>query len=59
MYQSLLLSPLLFILVLETLSCEFHTGILRELLYKDDYAVVADSFVECIAQLIMVCKTGD
>ena len=49
--QGLLLSPLLFILVFETLSCEFRTGILRERLYKEDYAVVTDSFVECIAQL--------
>ena len=37
--------------MLETLSCEFRTGIFRELLYKEDYAVVADSFDECIAQL--------
>ena len=30
------INPLLFILVLEAFSCEFHTGVQWELLYADD-----------------------
>ena len=42
------LSPLLFILVLEALSREFHTGVPWELLYADDLMVIADTLEECI-----------
>jgi len=35
-HQGSVLSPLLFILVLEVLSCEFRTGVPWELLYDDD-----------------------
>ena len=35
-HQGSVLSPLLFIIVLEALSTEFRTGVPRELLYADD-----------------------
>ena len=50
-HQRSILSPLLFILVLEALSREFRTGVPWELLYADDLAVIADSLEECIAKL--------
>ena len=46
-----LLSPLLFILMLEALSCQFRTGVSRELLYTDDRVVMTGSLEECIANL--------
>ena len=48
---------MLFILMLEALSCQFRTGVSRELLYADDCAVMADSLEECIANL-KVWKEG-
>ena len=56
-HQGSVLSPLLFILVLEALSRQFHTGVPWELLYADDLAVMADSLEECIARL-KVWKEG-
>ena len=56
-HQGSVLSPLLFILVLEALSRQFHTGVPWELLYADDLAVMADSVEECIARL-KVWKEG-
>ena len=50
-HQGSVLSPLLFILVLEALSREFRTGVPWELLYADDLAVIADSLEECITKL--------
>ena len=50
-YQGSVLSPLLFILVLEALSREFRTGVPWELLYADDLVVIADSLEECISKL--------
>ena len=44
LYQGFVLSLLLFIIVLEALSREFHSGIPWELLYDDDHD-------ECIATL--------
>ena len=43
-----MLSPLLFILVLEALSREFRIGVPWELLYADDLVIVAESFDACI-----------
>ena len=57
MHQDSVLSPLLFILVLEALLRQFSTGVPWELLYADDLAVMADSLEECIAML-KVCKEG-
>ena len=45
------LSPLLFIIALETLSQEFRTGVPWELLYPDNLAVIADTLEECITKL--------
>ena len=56
-HQGSVLSPLLFILVLEALSRQFRTGVPWELLYADDLAVMAESLEECIARL-KVWKEG-
>jgi hypothetical protein len=40
-----------FIIVLETLSREFRSGVPWELLYADDRAVMADSLEECVTKL--------
>ena len=56
-HQGSVLSPMLFILVLEALSRQFRTGVPWELLYADDLAVMADSLEECIARL-KVWKEG-
>ena len=46
--QGSILSPLLFILVLEALSQELWTGVPWELLYANDLAVIADTPEECV-----------
>ena len=50
-HQGSVLSPLLFILVLEALSRDFRTGAPWELLYADDLLIIADSLEKCIARL--------
>ena len=45
-HQGSVLSPLLFILVLEALLRQFRTGVPWELLYADIFAVMADSLEE-------------
>ena len=49
-HQGSVLSPLLFIIILEALSIEFRTGVPWELLYADDLALIAESLEECIAK---------
>ena len=51
MHQGSVLSPLLFILVLEALSRDFRVGIPWEVLFADDLVIIADSLEECIARL--------
>ena len=50
-YQGSLLSLLLFILVLESLLCEFRTGGLWELHCADDPVLIADTQEEGISML--------
>ena len=50
-HQGSVLSPLLFIIVMEALSQEFRTGCPWELLYADDLVIVADSLEELKARL--------
>ena len=45
-HQGSVLSPLLFIIVMEALSREFRTGCPWELLYADDLLIVAESLGE-------------
>ena len=45
------LSPLLFIIVLEALSHEFRVGVPWEDLYADDLVIIADSLEECVRRL--------
>ena len=50
-HQGSVLSPLLFIMVLEALSQEFRTGCPWELLYADDLVIVAESLDELTERL--------
>jgi hypothetical protein len=50
-HQGSVLSPLLFIVVLEALSQEFREGLPWELLYADDLALMAESKEELIAKI--------
>ena len=51
-HQGSLLSPLLFIIVLEALSCEFRCGVPWENLYADDLVIIAESLEECVRRLL-------
>ena len=46
-HQGSVLSPLLFILVLEALSRELKTGVPWELLYADDLVLISESLDDC------------
>ena len=52
-HQGSLLSPLLFIIVLEALSREFWAGVPWEDLYADDLVIIADSLQECVRRLLI------
>ena len=51
-HQGSVLSPLLFIIVLEALSREFHCGVPWEDLYADDLVIIAESLEECVRRLL-------
>ena len=51
-HQGSVLSPLLFIIVLEALSQEFHSGVPWEDLYADDLVIIAESLKECVRKLL-------
>ena len=52
-HQRSVLSPLLFIIVLEALSPEFRAGVPWEDLYADDLVIIADSLEECVRRLLI------
>ena len=52
-HQGSVLSPLLFIIVLEALSCEFRAGVPWEDQYADDLAIIAASLEECVRRLLI------
>ena len=47
-HQGAVLSPLLFVIVLEALSREFRSGVPWEDLYADDLVIIAESLEECV-----------
>ena len=51
-HQGSVLSPLLFIIVLEALSREFRCGVAWEDLYADDLVIIAKSLEECVRRLL-------
>ena len=51
-HQGSVLSPLLFIIVLEALSQEFSSGVPWEDLYADDLVIIAESLEECVRRLL-------
>ena len=51
-HQGSVLSPLLFIIVLEALSWEFRSGVPWEDLYADDLVIIAESLEECVRRLL-------
>jgi hypothetical protein len=51
-HQGSVLSPLLFIVVLEALSREFRSGVPWEDLYADDLVIIAESLEECVSRLL-------
>ena len=52
-HQGSVLSPLLFIIVLEALSHEFQAGVPWEDLYADDLVIIADSLEECVIRVLI------
>ena len=51
-HQRSVLSPQLFIIVLEALSREFRSGVPWEDLYADDLVIIAESLEECVRRLL-------
>ena len=58
-HQGSVLSPLLFIIVLEALSREFRTGCPWELLYADDLMISAGSKEELLVKVDMEDRDGE
>ena len=52
-HQGSILSLLLFIMVLEVLSCEFRSGVPWEDLYADDLVIIAKLLEECVRRLLI------
>ena len=52
-HQGSVLSPLLFIIVLEALSSEFQASVPWEDLYADALVIIADSLEECVRRLLI------
>jgi len=52
-HQGSVLSPLLFIIVIEALSHEFMVGLPWELLYADDLVLMAESKEKLMAELMV------
>ena len=51
-HQGSVLSPLLFIIMLEALSREFRFGVPWDDLYADDLVIIAESLEECVRRLL-------
>ena len=51
-HQGSVLSPLLFIIILEALPWEFRAGVPWENLYADVLDIIADSMEECVCRLL-------
>ena len=56
-HQGSVLSPLLFIIVLEALSREFRSGVPWEDLFADDLVIIAESLEECVRRLLTWTET--
>ena len=56
-HQGSVLSPLLFIIVVEALSCDFCTGCPFEVLYADDLAIISDS-MDNLLEMLRCWKSG-
>ena len=52
-HQGSVLSPILFIIVLDALSREFQAGVPWEDLYPDDLVIIADSLDESVRRLFI------
>ena len=52
-HQGSAVSPLIFIIILETLSREFRTGYPWELLYADDLEIIADTMDQLLYKLAL------
>ena len=51
-HQGLVLSLLLFIILLEALSRQFHSGVPCEDFYANDLVIIAESLEECVRRLL-------
>ena len=58
-HQGSILSRLLFIIVLEALSCEFCCGVPWEDLYALDLVIIAESLEECVRRLLERSNGGE